>query len=56
MNPMCEASGCAKQPYFGFPGERRRRCRAHMLEGMVRVLAQGVHALSAVADLALFLC
>ncbi len=48
MNPKCEASGCAKQPYFSFPGERRRRCKAHMLEGMVRVMAQGVHAVSAV--------
>ena len=37
----CEADGCKKQPAFGFPGERPRRCKAHMLEGMVRMLAQG---------------
>jgi len=37
----CEAISCAKQPSFGFLGERPRRCKAHMLEGMVRMLAQG---------------
>ena len=34
----CEADGCAKQPSFGFLGERPRRCKAHMLEGMVRCI------------------
>ena len=36
----CEADCCDKQPSFGFLGERPRRCKAHMLEGMVRLLAQ----------------
>ena len=41
-SPRCEADGCAKQPSFGYPGERRqRRCKAHALEAMVRMLAQG---------------
>ncbi len=39
----CEGHGCAKLPSFGYPGERKRRCKAHMLEGMVRVLAQGTY-------------
>jgi hypothetical protein len=40
VNPVCEALGCAKRPSFGFLGERPRRCKAHLLEGMVRTLAQ----------------
>jgi hypothetical protein len=39
VSTKCEGDGCAKQPSFGFPGERPRRCKAHMLEGMVRMLA-----------------
>jgi hypothetical protein len=39
MNQKCEAIGCAKQPSFGFPGERPRRCKAHLQEGMVRLFA-----------------
>jgi hypothetical protein len=38
----CEADGCAKHPSFGLPGERPRRCKAHMLDGMVRMLARGL--------------
>jgi len=37
----CEADGCTKQPLFGFLGEQPRRCKSHMLDGMVRLLAQG---------------
>ncbi len=35
----CEAVGCDKHSSFGFLGERARRCKAHILEGMVRTLA-----------------
>ncbi len=41
VSPICEADGCAKHSSFGFLGEQERRCKAHMLEGMVRMLAQG---------------
>ena len=54
MNPRCEADGCAKQPSFGFPGERPRRCKAHMLEAMVRLFALhlgGMYIKTAGADL-----
>jgi hypothetical protein len=50
VSPKCEADGCAKQPMFGFPGGRRRRCKAHMLEGMVRVLAYGTYVLIGSAE------
>ncbi len=40
----CEADACAKQPVFGFPGERPRRCKAHRLGGMARTPAQGTDA------------
>jgi hypothetical protein len=40
-NFKCEAMSCAKQPSFGFLGERSRRCKARMLEGMVRMFALG---------------
>ncbi len=39
MHPTCEAGGCALIPAFGFLGEGPRRCEAHRLEGMVRMLA-----------------
>ena len=39
-SPRCEADGCATQPIYGFPGEVKRRCKAHALEAMVRMLAQ----------------
>jgi hypothetical protein len=45
VNPKCEAAGCALIPVFGFLGERPRRCKAHRLEGMVRMLAQGLNDL-----------
>ena len=41
VHPRCEAEGCAKLAAFGYPGERPRRCKAHMLEHMVSVRAQG---------------
>ena len=41
-HPTCEADGCALLPAFGFLGERPRRCEAHMMQGMVRMLAQGL--------------
>ena len=41
MHKKCEAIGCAKQPTFGFPGERARRCTVHRLDRMVRALPQG---------------
>jgi len=39
VHPTCEAGGCALIPAFGFLGEGPRRCEAHRLEGMVRMLA-----------------
>ncbi len=35
--PRCEEAGCDTLPSFGFQGERPRRCKAHMLGGMVPV-------------------
>jgi len=38
VSPRCQAIGCATHPSFAFPGERPRRCKAHLLEGMVRCI------------------
>ena len=37
---LCEVAGCRTVRSFGFLGRRARRCRAHVLPGMVR--ASGV--------------
>ncbi len=43
VSKRCEAEGCDTQCGYGFPGQARRRCRAHRLAGMVRRPGQARH-------------
>ena len=36
MGKACEAEGCSTRASYGFAGEKRQRCKAHALAGMVR--------------------
>ncbi len=37
---QCEKVGCEKNVWYNFSGWPKRFCKAHVLEGMVRMLAQ----------------
>ena len=44
----CSAEGCGILATFGYPGHKPERCKAHVLDGMVRInthtnLKQGSH-------------
>ncbi len=33
----CSSEGCGVIATFGYPGSKAERCRAHVLDGMVRI-------------------
>ena len=38
----CNAEGCGVRAGFGYPGRKPERCKAHVLDGMVRITSHTV--------------
>ena len=51
----CETEGCSTQTAYGFAGEEEKRCKAHVLAGMVKARSSCTGGLQSALNLLNFM-